>query len=100
MKEHPYSRGPRRRWLALVGLCASLLAVALSAPALAAVRPTVTVTNDANHDGVFSSSETVPSNAHFPYTVAYSVTIDTTGTPIGAGVASLTDDHTANIGTC
>jgi hypothetical protein len=93
-------RAPRRRWLALVGLCASVLTVAMSASAQAVVRPTVTVTNDANHDGVFTSSETVPKNAQFPYSVDYRVTIDTTGTPIGAFVASLTDDTTANIGTC
>jgi hypothetical protein len=57
-----------------------LFTVALSPPAMATVvRPTVTVTNDANHDGVFTSSETVPSKVKFPYSVDYRVTIDTTG---------------------
>jgi hypothetical protein len=99
MMAHPL-RAPRRRLVVLTGLGAALLTVAMSAPAQAVVRPTVTVTNDANHDGVFTSSETVPSKAKFPYSVDYRVTIDTTGTPIGAFVSSLTDNTTPNISTC
>jgi hypothetical protein len=94
-----------RLWQRKPGAAVALLAVGCglllgAGPAGAAVRPTVTVTNDANHDGVFSSSETLPQKAKYPWTVDYSVTIDTTGTPAGAIVVSLTDDKTANIGTC
>jgi hypothetical protein len=81
-------------------LCGLLLAVALAGTAGAAVRPTVTVTNDANHDGAFTGSETVPNTAHYPYSVSYRVTIDTTGTPIGAFVAALTDNQNPSIGAC
>jgi hypothetical protein len=95
---HPLTR-LRRRTLQVGGL-ALCLVFALAASAFAVVRPTVTVTNDANHDGTFTGSETVAKNAKFPYSVDYRATIDTTGTPIGAFVAALSDDTFANIGTC
>lgn len=66
--------------------------------------PTLAVTNDANHDGTFSASEQVPSNASFPYTVTYQLTINTGSRngPNGAfhHIDSITDSTTSNIGSC
>jgi hypothetical protein len=96
---HPLRVAKLRGGVLIAVLIAASLVFAAAASA-AVVRPTVTVVNDANHDGTFTGSETVPKNAHYPWSVPYKVTIDTTGTPIGALVFSLTDDVNATIGTC
>jgi len=58
--------------LALAVLAA---AAAVVAPASAATRPSVTLANDANHDGVFSQTENVAKNATYPWTVTYQVVL-------------------------
>jgi hypothetical protein len=90
-----------------------VIAVALMAAAVMAVgtagaadsaKPTITAANDANHDGVYSSSETLPPSAKFPYQVSYQLTIFGGTAPGPAGpfhtIRSITDDQTADIGTC
>jgi len=53
-------------------------------------KPSLVKANDANHDGVFSPSETVPNGATYPYTVTYRLTIDP-GTAGSHCIASFTD---------
>ena len=80
--------------------CAALSAGVAGAATI--VRPSITVANDADHDGVFSSSETLPPSAKFPYTVTYQATLYSGFVPGGGGalIRSITDDQTADVGTC
>ena len=67
-------------------------------------KPTITKTNDANHDGTFTASETVGKNATYPYTVTYRLEIFGGTAPGPNGpyhtIVSITDDKTGNNGTC
>ncbi len=63
--------------VAAVAVLAAIAAIAVAAaPAFAAGKPTVTVLNDANHDGTFSAVENVAKNATYPWTVTYQLTLD------------------------
>jgi hypothetical protein len=82
-------------------LALALFATAFVASSSAASPVTITAANDANNDGVFSSSETIPASATYPLTVAYQITIDGHGlanAPIT--IRAITDSNTSNIGTC
>jgi hypothetical protein len=72
--------------------------------ATASLKPTITKTNDADHDGTFSVSESVPKNAKYPYTVTYQLSIFGGTSPGPKGpfhtIVAITDDKTSNIGTC
>ena len=97
--------GSRR---AAVMIASALVVGALMAASVAgaapSAKPTITKTNDANHDGVFSSSESLPKDASFPYTVTYQLSIfgGTAPGPLGAfhKIVSITDNQTSDIGTC
>src|SRR5439155_26198858 len=100
------SRGgsPSWRWVgvAAVVLLAGLvggLVVLVGGGSAAVSRSTITKDVDANGDGVFSNSETVPTTATYPWTVTYRLTL-TGGTPAGSQVDSLTDSTTSNLGGC
>jgi len=99
------SRSRRAGAVVAVALIAGVLtAVASPASAAPIVRPSVVTENDANHDGVFSSSETLPPSAKFPYDVTYRLTIYS-GSGFGPPNAvfilrSITDDRTADVGSC
>jgi hypothetical protein len=84
--------GPRR-WtlLSLLALACVALFASMSSSAFAAAS-TLTVDNDANHDGIFSDTENVAKNATYPYTVTFRVTL--TAGPVPATVQTLTDDKT------
>jgi hypothetical protein len=64
----------------------------------------LTKANDANHDGVFSATETVPATATYPWTVTYQLTLFGGTTPGPAGpfhtITSITDSNTTNVGSC
>jgi hypothetical protein len=85
-------------------LTVGALMAASVASAAPSAKPTITKTNDANHDGVYSASESLPKNASFPYTVSYQLTIfgGTASGPLGPFhiIRSITDDQTSDIGTC
>jgi hypothetical protein len=87
-----------------VALVAGAVMAVGTAAAAPSAKPTITKANDANHDGVYSSSETLPPSAKFPYTVSYQLTIfgGTAPGPLGPFhiIRSITDDQTADIGTC
>ena len=59
--------------------------------------PEVTVTkdNDANDDGTFSDTETVPVGATYPYTVTYKATIQNTAN-VAATITTIDDDLAAD----
>lgn len=98
------------RWALIAVLAAAAAAVAASAvaPAASAItftgtvgsctftsssegtKPSLVKENDANHDGVFSTSENVASGATYPYVVTYRVTIDP-GTAGSHCIATFTD---------
>ena len=61
--------------IVLVGLAGGLVAVAAGSPA-AATKPTITKLVDADNNGTFNNSETVPATATYPWTVTYRLTID------------------------
>jgi hypothetical protein len=98
----------RERSARIVLLAACLAAVGTSFVAGNAVAAptgvTITKTNDANHDGVFHGTETVPANATYPWTVTYKLTIfgGTTNGPAGPfhTIMSITDNRTTGLGTC
>src|SRR5690242_11242950 len=103
---HGRLRHGRRLLVSLVG--AALASVALLATVFvgsSAAGPggsgspvTITATNDANGDGVFTSNETIPASATYPLTVSYQVTIDGHGlanAPII--IRSITDSNTTNV---
>jgi len=67
----------------------------LSIPTVAPTKPSVVKDNDANHDGVFSDTETVAKSAAYPLTVTYRLTIKS-GT-FSHTIASIVDDKTASL---
>ena len=84
--------------IVLVGLAGGLVAVAAGSPA-AATRPTITKLVDADNNGTFNDSETVPATATYPWTVTYRLTIDagtyshlikTISDPMGGALTSAT----------
>lgn len=88
-------------------VCALALGALMTASAVAAspsTKPTITQANDADHDGVYTSSETLPPSAKFPYTVSYQLTIfgGTANGPLGPfhTIKSITDDRSADTGSC
>ena len=62
----------------------------LAKPALTVVKD-----NDANQDGVFTDTETVPSNATYPYTVTYKATITNASASSPATISSIVDNKVA-----
>jgi hypothetical protein len=60
--------------------------------------------NDANHDGVFSTTESVPGNVTYPWTVTYQLTIFGGTAPGPNGpyhhIDSIHDSMTSNLGSC
>jgi hypothetical protein len=80
------------------------LIVSGSSSAAAVGKPTLEKANDADHDGTFSATESVPAGAAYPWTVTYQLTIwgGTAPGPLGPfhHIASLTDDMTSDLGTC
>jgi hypothetical protein len=59
------------------------------------VKPTISVANDANHDGTFGSIENVAKNATYPWTVTYQLTISAGDFP--HVIQSIADDTTLNL---
>ena len=82
----------------------ALMVASVAEAGAASRKPTITKENDANHDGVYSASETLPKDASFPWTVTYRLTIfgGTAPGPLGSfhKIVSITDDQTSDIGTC
>ena len=63
--------------VAMVAVLAAIAVIAVAAaPAFAASKPSVTVLNDADHDGTFSAVENVAKSATYPWTVTYQLTLD------------------------
>ena len=56
---------------------------------------TVTKDNDADHDGTYSDTETVPAGSTYPYTVTYKVTMSNSSGSSAATISSITDDKVA-----
>lgn len=84
---------PRSLALLLVLLFAF---VAFGGSALASgTKPTISVANDANHDGTFSATENVAKNATYPWTVTYQLTISA-GT-FDHKIQSIADDTTSSL---
>ena len=71
------------------GLATTCTFTDVNAPAL-----TVTKDNDADHDGTFGDTETVPGNATYPYTVTYRATIHN-GAANPATISSIADNKVA-----
>ena len=95
----------RRRRMRLVGVVAlSTLAVSVAialgggfaGSAASATAPSVTKENDANHDGSFSDTETIPSNATYPYVVTYRLTI-AAGSFRSHQIVGISDDKTSSL---
>src|SRR5712691_5051089 len=92
------------RWLGVVAVVvlaglAGGLVVLVGGGSAAVTKPTITKDVDANGDGVFSNSETVPTTATYPWTVTYRLTL--TGRTVAGSqvkVVSLTDSTTSNLG--
>ena len=63
----------------------------------AATDLALTVDNDADQDGSFSNSETVPGNAAYPRTVTYRATVANNGGP--GTIVSILDNSTATLTT-
>ena len=84
-------RGRMVKALVPVLLLAAGLALTggVSTASAAAVKPSVSLDNDANHDGVFSDTENVAKSASYPWTVTYRLTINA-GT-LGHTVAAISD---------
>ena len=74
--------------LTLVGVVTALAGGASSASATVQVF-SISLSNDANHDGTFSDTETVAKTATYPYTVTFQVTLNTT---LGGVIRGLSDD--------
>lgn len=98
----PSANGPARRVVRIVvPLCVLVFGLVLfagSAVATPTGKPTISVANDANHDGTFSTVENVAKNATYPYTVTYQLTIFSGD--FKHTIQSITDDTTANVGSC
>jgi hypothetical protein len=94
----PKAKRARIRGFVFLALVCSVFAtVALTGSAFATSTTLsgtdVAVDNDANHDGTFSDTESVPKNVTYPWTVTYRMTL-TAGT-FHALVQTLSDDQTA-----
>jgi hypothetical protein len=74
--------------LTLVGVVTALAGGAGSASATVQVF-SISLSNDANHDGAFSDTENVAKTATYPYTVTFQVTLNTT---LGGVIRGLSDD--------
>lgn len=102
------------RWFKPRAVVATLLVVApavwLASPqsAFASTHPTISKTVDADNDGTFNATETVPSDAAYPYTVTYQLTVNGGTGPApykdSTGqyhiIASINDSNTSDIGSC
>lgn len=101
---------PGRRWMlrrvagALMCVAALTGLVFASTSSAAPSNVSITKTNDANHDGVFSSTETIPTTATYPWTVTYQLAIFGGTTPGPHGpfhtITSITDSNTTSLGSC
>jgi hypothetical protein len=93
--ERRRSKSPRLLAIALVLGCVGMFAF-MPAAAMATTTSLsgtdVAVENDANHDGIFSDSESVPKNVTYPWTVTYRLTLMVPH--VDATVNSLTDNTT------
>lgn len=105
MKNRRLFHGRARVRALICALCAVGAGLLLLPGASLAAGPvSLTKTNDANHDGVYSSSETIPASAVYPWTVSYQLTLfgGSSGGPLGPfhTITSITDDNTTDLGTC
>jgi hypothetical protein len=87
-----------------VVLACMVVGTGLAQSSTGTLKPSITKTNDADHNGVFNATETVPKNAKYPYSVTYQLSIfgGTAPGPFGAyhRIVSIADDQTSDIGTC
>jgi hypothetical protein len=89
-----------------VALLGALLALVASGSSSASPAGGVTLSkaNDANHDGVFSTTEAVPGNVSYPWTVTYQLTVFGGTAPGPNGpfhhIDSIGDNRTSDIGSC
>ncbi len=103
-------RGRTRRLVSVIGamaLLAALTPLVLPGPATAGTgspQPSLSKTNDADHDGIYHATENVPKNVSYPWTVSYRLSVfgGTSPGPIGPfhTITSITDNRTSNIGSC
>ena len=69
-------------------MCALIIGAALissvggTASGATGTPPSIAKDNDANHDGIYSDTESVPKSVTYPWTVTYRLTIDA-GTSVG-----------------
>jgi hypothetical protein len=90
--------------VAVAVLAGLVIGTGLANSATGSLRPSITKTNDADHDGVFNATETVPKDATYPYSVTYQLSIFGGTAPGPNGpyhtIVAITDDQTSDIGTC
>jgi len=79
--------------LTLVGVVAVFVTAGSASGTLQLVS--ISVANDANHDGVFSNTENVNKNATYPLTVTYRLAL--ANSPIAATHIQLSDDQTSTL---
>ena len=83
--------------IALLALVATTLMLVGGSSAFAAgTSPSVSKDNDANHDMVYSTTENVPKNVTYPWTVTYRLTLNA-GTFASHKVVAISDDMTTNL---
>jgi hypothetical protein len=95
----------RRKLLGVVGalVCVAALTGLVFASVSSAAPSTVSITktNDANHDGVFSATETIPTTASYPWTVTYQLSLfGGSSGPAVHTIQSITDSNTSQLGSC
>jgi hypothetical protein len=83
-------------------MCALIIGAALissvggTASGATGTPPSIAKDNDANHDGIYSDTESVPKSVTYPWTVTYRLTIDA-GSFGGHTLQSITDSLTTNL---
>jgi len=93
-------RSPVTVIIAVLVLLASAAATIFTSSSAAVVRPTLTLVNDANLDGTFSASETVPFNATYPRVVPFQMNLSTAGMAQSITITGVANDQTTGLGDC
>jgi len=96
---HPIRARALARLAAVATALTAVLAAVLASAAAAATPPSITVTNDANQDGVFTAVENVAKTATYPDTVTFQVAISG-GSVRSHTISSISDTAGADLSGC
>src|SRR4051812_50002793 len=93
-------RSPVVGIIVVLVLAVGAVSALVGASSAAVVRPTLIFVNDADQNGTFSATETVPFNATYPLTVQFHVTLSTAGMSQSVTIKSVANTQTNSLGNC